>query len=93
MRVLHKAMLFLAFLPMHNASFGQRYQIEGTVRDSETLQPIVAAGIVNKLNDLYYHDIHLDTVTGRIYMEFPQGPFTPVYDTGFQTHRKVPVFE
>jgi hypothetical protein len=34
------------------------------------------AGINNKLNDLYYHDIHLDTGTDRIYIEFPQGPFT-----------------
>jgi hypothetical protein len=46
MNVLHKALLLLAFLPMPFASFGQKYQIEGTVRDSETDQPIVAAGII-----------------------------------------------
>lgn len=42
------AVLFLAFLPISITSFGQRYQIEGTVRDSETRQPIVAADIILK---------------------------------------------
>ena len=33
-------------------------------------------GMITKLNGIYYHDIHQDSGTGKIYLEFPQGPFT-----------------
>ena len=33
-------------------------------------------GMNNKLNGMHYQDIRLDKVTGKIYLEFPQGPFT-----------------
>ncbi len=33
-------------------------------------------GMNNKLNGHYYEDVHVDSGTGKIYLEFPQGPFT-----------------
>ena len=33
-------------------------------------------GMNNKLNGMHYQDVRLDKVTGKIYLEFPQGPFT-----------------
>ncbi len=33
-------------------------------------------GMNNKLNGIYFQDVHVDSVTGRIYLEFPQGAFT-----------------
>lgn len=34
------------------------------------------AGIDNKMNNIYFRDVHLDAGTGRIYIEYPQGVFT-----------------
>ena len=32
--------------------------------------------MITKLNGNYFKDIHKDAATGKIYLEYPQGPFT-----------------
>lgn len=48
MNIIRKGLLFLAFLPVSLTGFGQKFLIEGTLRDSETRQPISSASIILK---------------------------------------------
>lgn len=43
----------------------------------------------NKLNGFYYQDVHLDTGTNRIYIEYPQGPFTHFIEINPETGQEV----
>ncbi|TSA37993.1 MAG: carboxypeptidase-like regulatory domain-containing protein [Porphyromonadaceae bacterium] len=46
-------------------------------------------GMNNKLNGFYYQDVHLDTGTNRIYIEYPQGPFTHFIEINPETGQEV----
>lgn len=48
MNIIRKGLLFLVCLPVSFTGFGQKFLIEGTLRDSETHQPINAASIILK---------------------------------------------
>ena len=48
MKYNHKLLLLLAFLPVASVGFSQKYQIEGTIRDSETHEPISSVSIILK---------------------------------------------
>jgi hypothetical protein len=48
-------------------------------------------GMNTKMNGINYQDVHKDSGTGKIYMEYPQGPFTYFIEinpeTGQEIHR------
>lgn len=46
-------------------------------------------GMNNKLNGLYYQDVHLDTGTGRIYVEYAQGPYTHFMEINPETGQEI----
>ncbi|MCX6223638.1 MAG: hypothetical protein NTV01_02600 [Bacteroidia bacterium] len=46
-------------------------------------------GINNKLNGMYFQDVHLDNGTGRIYLEYPQGPFTHFVEVNPETGQEI----
>jgi hypothetical protein len=46
-------------------------------------------GMNNKLNGIFYQDVHLDPGTGRIYLEFPLGTFTHFIEINPETGAEV----
>ncbi|MCX6224077.1 MAG: carboxypeptidase-like regulatory domain-containing protein, partial [Bacteroidia bacterium] len=46
-------------------------------------------GMITRLNGIHYHDIHLDTGTGKIYVEYPQGPFTHFVEINPETGQEI----
>ena len=50
---------------------------------------IKEVGMITKLKGIFYQDAHLDTGTGRIYLEYPQGTFTHFIEINPETGQEV----
>lgn len=46
-------------------------------------------GMNTKLNGIYFHDVHKDEGTGRIYLEYPQGTFTHFIEINPETGQEI----
>jgi hypothetical protein len=46
-------------------------------------------GMITKMNGMYFKDVHLDPDTKKIYLEYPQGPFTQFIEINPETGQEV----
>ena len=55
-------------------------------KGGETIREV---GMNNRLNGIHFQDVHLDSGTGRIYLEFPQGTFTHFIEINPETGQEI----
>jgi hypothetical protein len=47
------------------------------------------AGMITELNGIHYQDVHLDIGTRKIYLEYPQGPYTCFIEINPETGQEI----